>query len=141
MTENAVQAKLRESRVARLATEDADGRPHVVPICYVYDGRSFYTALDLKPKRMPLEKLARVRHIQANPNVALLVDQYHEDWGRLWYILVRGKAEVLSEGAAQREALHLLREKYPQYASSRLLPEDAPVIRIIPTKIITWGKL
>ena len=140
MNENVVQARLKEARVARLATQDAEGRPHVVPICYAYDGQSFYTPLDLKPKRLPVESLARVRHIRANPHVALLVDEYDEDWGKLWYILVRGKAEILLEGAERTEALALLREKYPQYASGELLPEDAPVIRISPVRIIPWGR-
>ncbi|MBI3990431.1 MAG: TIGR03668 family PPOX class F420-dependent oxidoreductase [candidate division NC10 bacterium] len=135
-----VQAKLLEARVARLATADAEGRPHLVPVCYAYDGRSFYTALDRKPKRGAPEQLARVRHIQANPNVALLIDEYHEDWEKLWYILIRGTATLLSEGEEHKEAHRLLKEKYPQYRAG-LLPEGALLIRIVPTRIIAWGKL
>ncbi len=141
MTEEAVQARLKQARVARLATGDEQGRPHMVPICYAYDGRCFYTALDQKPKQVPPERLARVRHIQANPNVALLVDEYGEDWEKLWYILVRGKAEILSEGEKNDKALRLLKEKYPQYASGTLLPQRAPVIQIVPTQIIGWGRV
>ena len=141
MNEEAIQARLKQARVVRLATQDAEGCPHIVPICYAYDGRCFYTALDLKPKQMPPERLARVRHIQGNPNVALLIDEYGEDWGRLWYILVRGRAEILSEGEKHDEALRLLREKYPQYASGALLPRQAPVIQIVPTQIIAWGNV
>ncbi len=140
MNEEAVQVKLREARVARLATADAEGRPHIVPVCYVYDGRSFYTPLDRKPKREPPEQLARVRHILANPNVSLLFDEYHEDWERLWYILVRGTAELLPDGAEQEEAHRLLKAKYPPYAAG-FLPEGAPVIRVTPNRIISWGQL
>ncbi len=141
MTEEAVQARLKQARVARLATGDEQGRPHMVPICYVYDGQRFYTALDQKPKQVSPERLARMRHIQANPNVALLVDEYGEDWGKLWYILVRGKAEILSKGEKHDKALCLLKEKYPQYASGTLLPQQALVIQIVPTQIINWGRV
>jgi PPOX class probable F420-dependent enzyme len=141
MAESAVDAKLRSARVARLATRDSEGRPHVVPVCYAYEGLAFYTPVDRKPKRAPIERLARLRNIQTNPDVALLVDQYDEDWDKLWYILVRGHGEILPAGEEQKEALHQLRKKYAQYASSQLLPVEAPVIRITPVKIISWGRL
>jgi coenzyme F420-0:L-glutamate ligase/coenzyme F420-1:gamma-L-glutamate ligase len=141
---SAVDAKIakrvQQARVARLATADASGRPHVVPVCFAHDGRSFYTALDRKPKQVGLEELARVRHILANPNVSLLVDEYRENWGRLWYVLVRGTARLLTQGKELRRAHRLLRAKYPQYRSG-LLPEDAPVIRIRAKRIIGWGRL
>lgn len=133
--------KLQEARVARLATADVEGRPHLVPVCYAYNGHSFYTALDRKPKRGAPEQLARVQNILANPNVALLIDEYHEDWEKLWYILIRGTAEVLSEGTEHTEALSLLKEKYAQYRTGGFLGDEARVIRIVPTRIVTWGKL
>ena len=136
-----VQAKFRKARVARMATVDRDGRPHVVPVCFAYDGHAFYTALDLKPKRVSPQTLARVRHIRANPNVALLLDDYREDWGRLWYIMVRGTARLLhNDEQEQRRAHGLLKDKYPQYAAG-LLPDEAPIIQIVPSRIIPWGKL
>lgn len=135
-----VQARLREARVARLATVDADGRPHLVPVCFAYDGRAFYTALDLKPKRTAPARLARLRHIQARPHVALLIDDYQEDWKRLWYILVRGTAVVVpvSDRAKRTAARRLLKGKYAPYAAG-LLPEDAPLIEIVPRKILSWA--
>jgi PPOX class probable F420-dependent enzyme len=138
MNENAVDAKLTSARVARLATRDLKGQPHVVPVCYAYDGRSFYSPVDRKPKRVSAEKLARIRNIRANPDVALLVDHYDEDWDKLWYILVRGRAEILLAGEEQMDALQQLRKKYPQYSSRQLLPEEAPLIRISPVEIISW---
>lgn len=138
--ESVVERRLRETRVARLATRDARGRPHVVPVCYVYDGKGFYTPLDRKPKKKTGRDLARVRNIRANPGAALLVDHYDEDWAGLWYILVRGRGEILSLGKERKNAVELLRQKYPQYASRELLPEDATVIRITPEKIVTWGQ-
>jgi PPOX class probable F420-dependent enzyme len=140
-TDDALDAALRAARVARLATVDREGNPHVVPVCFAYDGSSFYTAIDRKPKRVAPGGLARLRHIDAHDRVALLIDAYDEDWSRLWYVLARGKATRLSESDARErvKALSLLRTKYPQYASG-LLPDDAIVIRIQPERISTWGR-
>ena len=138
---DAIQAKLEDARVARLATLSEFG-PHIVPICFAYDGKVFYTAVDRKPKRVAPERLARLRHIRAVPQVALLIDEYHDDWGRLWYILVRGKAKLIPNSAQKEraEAIRRLRAKYPQYAAG-MLPDDAPIIRITPERIISWGKI
>lgn len=141
MTGSAVETRLRMTRVARLSTRDTEGWPHAVPVCFVYHREVFYTPLDGKPKRTSVQKLARVRNIEANPQVALLLDQYDEDWDKLWYILVRGRASILTGGAEQNEVIAQLRNKYVQYASLRFLPADAPVIRIDPVKIISWGRV
>ena len=141
MNRQGVEVRLQETRVARLATRDPQGRPHVVPVCYVYDGEAFYTPLDRKPKRADSRELARVRNIRANPEVALLLDQYDEDWTKLWYILIRGRCEVLSVGEERKKAVELLRKKYLQYASRALLPGDAQVIRITTERIVSWGRL
>ena len=141
MKDRRVQTRLREARVARLATGDPQGRPHLVPVCFAYDGRAFYTAIDLKPKRKQSQGLVRVRHIRENPNVALLIDEYREAWNDLWYILVRGKAETLTDGPEHEEALRLLKFKYPQYSSGGFLPEKAQVIRVMPETIYPWGKV
>ena len=73
-----------------MATADAEGAPHVVPVCYAFDGSSIYSALDLKPKRVSTHRLKRVRNIAANPRVALVIDDYSEEWSALRYVLVRG---------------------------------------------------
>lgn len=139
---NAIQAKLKGARVARFATLDAECRPHIVPVCFVYDGKVFYSAIDRKPKSVAPERLARLRHITASPQVALIIDEYREDWGKLWYILVRGKAKLIPKSAHQEQAraIRQLRAKYPQYAAG-MLPDDAPVIRITPDRIIPWGRI
>jgi PPOX class probable F420-dependent enzyme len=139
---NAIQAKLEEARVARLATLDAEYGPHIVPVCFVYDGKVFYSAVDGKPKRDAPERLARLRHITASPQIALVVDEYQEDWGQLWYILVRGKAQLIPNSAHQEraQAIRQLRAKYPQYAAA-MLPDDSPVIRINPVRITSWGRI
>jgi PPOX class probable F420-dependent enzyme len=134
-------AEFRNARIARLATVDPRGRPHLVPVCFACRGLTIYIALDRKPKRIPVAQLARVRNIRAHPNVALLVDQYREDWSRLWFVLIRGRATLLTQsGSTERQrALHLLRRKYRQYRG-QLLPEDAPVIRIRIQRVTAWGR-
>jgi PPOX class probable F420-dependent enzyme len=135
-----VQKKLKQARVARFATLSAEGQPHLVPICFVYDGKVFYTAIDRKPKSVSPERLARVQNIRAMPRVALLIDEYDEDWTRLWYVLIRGKAKLLPKSAEEERAraIRKLRTKYPQYAQG-MLADDAPVIRITPERITSWG--
>ncbi len=81
-------------RVGRLATADEQGQPHVVPVCYAHDGASFYIALDAKPKRVAHTAAARAQHL-ANPQAALVIDRYSEDWGGLAYLLLRGAAALL----------------------------------------------
>ena len=124
-------------RVARLATAAADGRPHVVPICYAFDGASVYTALDLKPKRVEPLQLKRVRNILANPRVALVVDDYTEEWSELAHVLVDGLGAVVTDETELRRAVELLREKYPQYET--LLDDSPTVLRITPERVVTWG--
>jgi PPOX class probable F420-dependent enzyme len=135
-----VRTKLREARVARLATLDAKGGPHIVPVCFVYHNKVFYTAIDLKPKRVAPQRLARLKHIQAVPQVALLVDHYDDDWSQLWYVLVRGKARVMPHSATRErtEVVGRLRAKYSQYAAG-MLADDALLIRIIPQRTTCWG--
>lgn len=135
-----IRAKLKAAPVARLATLDAERRPHAVPVCFAFDGSVFYSAIDRKPKRVAPSGLARLKNIKETPQVALLVDQYDEDWTRLWYVLVRGKAELVSDSLELKRAIRRLRAKYPQY-DRNMLADDAPVLRITPTRITAWGKI
>src|SRR6266566_7005933 len=125
-------------RVARLATADAEVNPHVIPVCYAFDGERFYTPLDEKPKRVTKRKLRRVRNIETRPEVALVIDQYDDDWSRLGYVLVQGRAELLQpEDTTHAHALELLRERYSQYRTMAL--EKYPVIVITPDHVTSWG--
>jgi len=135
-----ILTKLKQARIARLATVDARFAPHIVPVCFAYDGNSFYTALDQKPKRVTPERLRRVRNIAVNPEVALLIDEYDEDWAQLWYILIRGQAKLVPvrKGKERARAIRILRAKYSQY-SEKMLPNDAPIIRITPRRTTCWG--
>jgi PPOX class probable F420-dependent enzyme len=120
---------LEGARVARLATVDPRGRPHVVPISFALDGDTLYTAVDEKPKRT--RELQRLRNIQANPQVEVLIDEYDEDWSRLWWVRLRGTARIVDD----RRAMELLAAKYPQY---RERPPVGPVIAVSIEERIQW---
>ena len=118
-----------DARVARLATVDPHGRPHVVPVCFVLDGGTLYTAVDEKPKRT--RKLQRLRNIEANPQVEVLIDHYEDDWSRLWWVRLRGTARIVDD----RTAVELLAAKYPQYARQ---PPSGPVIAVTIEERTEW---
>src|SRR5881398_2514919 len=111
---------LRESRVARLGTADRAGRPLVVPVCYAFDGHACFSAIDAKPKRVAARALRRVRNIEQNPQVSLVVDRYDEDWARLCWVIVEGRADLLTEGPVRATAVDLLVSKYAQYRAMGL---------------------
>jgi PPOX class probable F420-dependent enzyme len=125
-------------RVGRMATADKSGRPLVVPICYAYDGRYFYTPIDKKPKRVSIEKLKRIRNILENPNVSVVIDEYHEDWSKLCYVIIYGRADLIERGEEYHNSLGLLCEKYSQYKDMNLSKLNLPVIRIVPNRIVSW---
>jgi PPOX class probable F420-dependent enzyme len=122
--------------VAHLATADEKGRPHVIPICFVIDGKELYSPIDEKPKKTSPLLLKRIRNIRANPHVAVVVDRYDDNWKRLAYVLILGRAKILLRGARHKKAVRLLRKKYPQYRKMRL--EERPIIRITPTRWKSW---
>jgi PPOX class probable F420-dependent enzyme len=130
---------LRSARIAHLATADKSDQPHVIPICFAFDGKHFFSPIDEKPKRTAPNKLKRLKNIQENPNVALVIDHYDEDWRKLAYVLVFGKARILLSGARHRGAVRLLRKKYPQYRAMAI--DDRPMISITPKTTRAWGGL
>ncbi len=124
------------ARVGHLATS-GEGRPTVVPVCFVLLGDTIYHAIDAKPKRVAPEKLRRVRNVMRNPRAALLVDQYREDWSRLWFILLEGRARVLKSGREHQRAIAALERKYRQYVRMPLA-QDALVIAIDVERRYYW---
>lgn len=135
-----IENKFQATRVARLATVGAGHAPHAIPVCFCFDGSVFYSAIDRKPKRVSPDRLTRLKNIAQTSQVALLLDYYDEDWTRLWYVLVRGKAELVCAEAERLQAIARLRAKYPQYTAG-MLSDDAPILRITPERITSWGNL
>ncbi len=129
---------LAQQRVARLATADGKGQPHVVPVCYALAGTTVYVAIDEKPKSG--KPLKRLRNITENPHVAMVADHYDDrDWSRLGWVMLRGEAEILQGGSEHGRALGLLRGRYPQYRAMTL--EGRPVIAIRVRRARVWGTL
>jgi PPOX class probable F420-dependent enzyme len=125
---------LATSRVARLATTDPDGRPHLVPIVFALEGSTLYTAVDRKPKRSQV--LRRIENARARPDVTILVDHYEDDWRRLWWVRLRGRARVLDDGDEREHALALLAAKYAQYRDE---PPAGPVLAVDVTETRSWS--
>ena len=132
-------AFLDQHRVARLATADREGVPHLVPICFAVQGRRLYFTIDEKPKHRTGRGLKRVRNIIENPAVAVLVDRYNEDWSQLGWVMLRGRAQVLDSGPEHQAAQALLRARYPQLGSMRI--DREPVIAVEIERVTRWGNL
>lgn len=140
-----------QARRATLATTDPEGRPRLVPICFVAvesldeHGRLvLYTSLDEKPKRVvDPRRLARVQDLLVLPEATLLVDRWDEDWSRLGWVRLRGTAELLEPQPREREehaaAIAALRAKYRQYRDQRI--EKRPILRIRCSEAVAWGNL
>ena len=143
-------------RVGRLATTDAEGHPHVIPVCYAFDNEHFYTPLDEKPKSVNDSQLRRVRNILARGEASLVIDQYDDDWSQLGYVLISGRASLLYPPGYQAKdeldgtgrqleikkpehdsVLHLLRQRYFQYRQMAL--EKRPLIQLTPERVVSWG--
>ncbi|MGH2459875.1 MAG: TIGR03668 family PPOX class F420-dependent oxidoreductase [Chloroflexota bacterium] len=125
-------------RVARLATVDDRGRPHLVPVCFGVADDTIYLPLDEKPKRVPLTRLRRVRNLVARPDVTLLVDDYREEWTELKWLMVRGRASLIEPGSNEHaRAVACLREKYPRYRDMAI--DVQPVVRVVPTGERHWS--
>lgn len=124
-------------RVGRLATADAAGNPHVVPVCFALSGDTLYITVDEKPKRGTT--LKRVRNILENPGTAFVADRYDEDWTRLGWVMLRGRAEILDAGGEHDQAQALLRAKYAQLAAMQIA--DLPVIALRVDRTASWGDI
>jgi PPOX class probable F420-dependent enzyme len=133
---------LARERVAHLATADAGGAPHVVPVCFALVGECLYIPIDEKPKKSrDVRQLKRLRNILENPRIALVADVYDDaDWSRLGFVLVRASARIVEAADGEHaEAVRVLREKYGQYRSMRL--EERPLIAGDVMAVTTWGRL
>jgi PPOX class probable F420-dependent enzyme len=130
---------LAERRVAYLATADRRAVPHVVPVCFAVAEESLYITIDDKPKRVTGRALKRLRNIAENPAVAVVVDRYDEDWNRLGWVMLRGRAEILSDGTEHDAAQARLRARYPQLKAMRIARH--PVIAVRIERTTSWGDL
>jgi PPOX class probable F420-dependent enzyme len=137
LPEREVERLLGTWPVARLATLDPSGRPHLVPIVFATHAGVLWSAIDEKPKST--RDLARVRHLRRDPRATLLLDHYDDDWKRLWWIRLDVIGTVVEPDALDRAAaLEALRGKYAQYRARGLLASDAPLLRFEIQAIRSW---
>ena len=127
------------ARTATLGTIAPDGRPRLVPICFVLIGDVLYMPIDEKPKTSDLSSLARIRDIERRADVTVLIDRWDEDWSRLAWLRIDGRASLADDPAERTRAIAALRAKYPQYADHDL--ESRPLIRIAIERVRSWGDL
>jgi PPOX class probable F420-dependent enzyme len=130
-----MRRRVRAARVARLATVDAGGRPHLVPVCFALLDETVYSAVDHKPKRGT--RLRRLANVAATGRACLLVDEYRDDdWTALWWIRLDGHGRVVTDPAEARRALDALVGRYPQYAAHR---PGGPVLAVDVTTWTGWS--
>jgi PPOX class probable F420-dependent enzyme len=127
-------ARLVSARVAHLATTGAEGRPHIVPICFAIEDQTLYFAVDAKPKRTT--DLRRLRNIAANPAVSILIDHYEEDWSRLWWVRLDGRARIVTAHLDLERALQQLSRRYAQYRETR---PAGPVVAVSIEGMTGWS--
>ena len=137
-----VKTIIDKARVARLATVDSECKPHLIPVVFVFDNYSYFIPIDEKTKRSGPEKLKRAKNIKQNSNVTLLIDDYNENWRKLYFIMIQGKASIIGGKKLEQNELlllekahKLLSDKYLQYQKIGI---GEYVIMIIPQKVITW---
>ena len=124
--------------VGHLATANARAIPHVVPVCFIVNDRTLYITIDQKPKG-DVRTLKRLRNIIENPVAVFVADRWDEDWTRLGWVMLRGPAEIIADGAEHDRAQALLRSRYPQYRNMEL--SGLPVIAIRIDRVTSWGDL
>ncbi len=132
------KALIKGAKVARLATIDQKSHPYVVPVVFVFHENSFFIPLDEKVKTVNARKLKRVKNIEKNPNVTLLIDKYQNDWKKIFFLMIHGKATVIDgKNSKIMDKIHkLLILKYPQYKKIGI---GNSFITINPTKVTFWN--
>jgi PPOX class probable F420-dependent enzyme len=125
VTPEQARARFADERVARLATVDGDGRPHLVPVVFALEDETVYSVVDAKPKRTGA--LRRLDNIRGNPAAALLADHYEEDWSALWWVRADGNGRILDPDRSEEQAreadraVALLAARYPQQSATGLV--------------------
>jgi PPOX class probable F420-dependent enzyme len=128
------RARFAAVRVARLGTADTQGRPHLVPVTFVVDGDTIFSAVDQKPKATTA--LKRLRNVSENPRVTVLADHYSDDWDTLWWVRADGTATLLTDEQQMAAPLALLANRYPQYLQA---PPPGPILAVTVQRWSGWA--
>jgi PPOX class probable F420-dependent enzyme len=122
------------ARVGHLATVAADGTPHLVPVCFALVGDVAFSCVDHKPKSSRM--LRRIANVQATGQACLLVDEYDEDWSRLWWVRLDGRGRIVEDSRERATALEALAAKYAQYRDQ---PPEGSVLAIDVSRFSGWA--
>jgi PPOX class probable F420-dependent enzyme len=123
---------VRWARVCRVATVSAEGVPHAVPVCHALNGQKLYIGSD--------DDATKVRNVQANPRVTVVVDEYSDHWGSLKGVMIQGRGRLIERGPPFSRARARLYEKYPQYPKEAALSaSDSVIVEVTPMRVFTWG--
>ena len=137
-----VKSVIDRARVARLATVDSENKPYLVPVVFVFDGDYFFIPIDEKRKEVKPEKLKRIKNIRGNPNVSLLIDEYSEDWTKLVFVMIQGKATIITTKTGGNIQIHSLKEAYKKlitkYSQYQKIGLSEMCIIIKPEKVTSW---
>ena len=139
MSEKEIQDFLSSPRIARLATIQ-NGKPHIVPVWYFYDGKNIIISTPKGTKK--------VKNLQSNPNVSIIIDIVDGKSEDISYA-TKAKAVIIEGVAELREDIDnsFIKKTYERYVGknglnepmvqfSVNLPRYMVVIR--PTRIISW---
>jgi nitroimidazol reductase NimA-like FMN-containing flavoprotein (pyridoxamine 5'-phosphate oxidase superfamily) len=119
-------------RVCRVATAGARGLPHLVPVCHVLIGDKIYFASG--------DDGRKVLNLRENPQIALTVDLYSEDWSHLRGVMVQGRVALIERGPRFKRVRARLYAKFPQYPKeAALATSDSVIVEVTPTKVFSWG--
>ena len=129
-----MRALAASARVGYLGTVAANGTPHVVPVCFALLCDVAYSSVDHKPKRSP--RLRRIANVRATGRACLLVDEYDDDWSRLWWVRLDGHGRIVEDSREEAAALTALAQKYPQYTKH---PPNGPVLAVEVTRLSGWA--
>ena len=120
-------AFLGKHELCRLATVSADGRPHVVPVNYVFREGRFYVAVDYATRKL--------KNIRSHNRVALVVDSFRPQGA----VMVEGPARIIEKGAEFRSLYALFHEKFAWVRSDPWTEGQAPFIEVNPDNKVSWG--
>jgi PPOX class probable F420-dependent enzyme len=134
MDEREIRRRVAEARVARVGTTDEHGSAHLVPIVFVIEGNTLYSATDQGPR-----PVKRLRNLERDPRVTVLVDVYDEDWSKVWWIRMRGTGRAIDNGLERDRALALLWEKYPQFSTAPPDEGQGPVMAVDVNEWSGWA--
>jgi PPOX class probable F420-dependent enzyme len=130
LDEPEMRRRVAAARVARVGTVDERGRVHLVPVVFAIDGDTFYSLSDADTRRAK-----RLRNLERDPRVSVLVDEYDEDWAGVWWVRMRGTGRTIDGGEEWERAKQLLWKKYPQYEDA---PEEEGAGPVMAVEVERW---